>query len=178
MPLTNTRHTSSGDDVKRTPIPKHSRGIQTYSNLGWVTAVCLFLVLVSACAVATPTPTITPTPAPTRVRVTAGQTIPLPIEPRAGPTEEYPTITLHATITDELRNTPVQVRRVILGGKEIAKNVNAFDVQLPGDIRDTPLLLQVEAEGYEPWALVLRHKVNYSRHLYWEITLKPTGTSG
>lgn len=125
--------------------------------------VFALVLLASACATAT------------RVRVTAGQTIPLPIEPRAGPTEEYPTLTLHATITDELRNIPVKARRVILGGKEIARDVSEFNVQLPGDIRDVPLMLQVEAEGYEPWGLVLRHRINYSWHVYWEIILKPRG---
>lgn len=164
--------------MKGTAKARLDRRIHVAISIGMPTPALLFLLLASACGVATPIPTSTLAPVPTRVRVRAGQTIPLPLEPRAGPTEEYPTLTLHAIITDELRNTPVQVQRVILGGKEIARNVNAFDVQLPGDIRDTPLLLQVEAEGYEPWALVLRHKVNYSRHLYWEITLQPKGTSG
>ncbi len=155
-----------------------SRRIATAGKALIVVAAFALLLLATACSVASPTPSNTPTPVPTRVRVTAGQTIPLPVEPRAGPTEEYPTLTLHAIITDELRSTPVKARRVILGGKEIARDVSEFNVQLPGDIRDAPLLLQVEAEGYDPWSLVLRHKVNYSRHIYWEITLKPKGTQG
>ena len=164
--------------MRGTPKSRLSQGSQANTTMGIVVPVVLLLILASACAVVTPAPTNSPTLAPTRVRVTAGQTISLPIEPHAGPTEEYPTLTLHAIITDEFRNTPVQVQRVRLGGREIARNVSAFDVQLPGDIRDTPLLLQVETEGYEPWALVLRHRVNYSRHLYWEITLKPKESPG
>ncbi len=162
-------------DISRAEL---SRRIATASKALIAVAAFALLLLATACATATPNPSNTPTPVPTRVRVTAGQTIPLPIEPRAGPTEEYPTLTLHAIITDELRSTPVKARRVVLGGKEIARDVSEFNVQLPGDIRDAPLMLQVEAEGYDLWSLVLRHKVNYSRHLYWEIALKPKGTQG
>jgi hypothetical protein len=99
----------------------------------------------------------------TRIQIRSGQTISVPLEPRTGPTEAVPTWTIQATILDQSRNTPVKADRVRLGEQELARNVSEFRVQLPGDIRESPLLLQIEAAGYEPWSVVLRHKVNYSR---------------
>ena len=141
--------------------------------------VCLLLALV-ACGIAptAPAPTaLAPTAAPTRIWLAPGERMRLPIEPRTGPTEESPTLTFHILVTDELRQTPVIARRVLLGGKEIAHNVSEFVMQLPGDIQDHPLLLQIEADGYEPWGLVLRQRINYSRHIYWGIPLRPKGPS-
>jgi hypothetical protein len=139
----------------------------------------LVIILQSACTGAPPPliPTSTPLPRPTRVQVASGQTVSLPLEPRAGPTEVMPFLSLHAFIIDEWRKIPMRARRVTLNGTEIARDVTEITLQMPGDTRDTPLMLQVEAEGYEVWALVFRHKINYSRNWDWDIVLRPKGSS-
>ena len=151
-------------------------GRSNYLTMQSIMLVCLLLALV-ACGIEPTAPAPAPTAAPTRIWLAPGETMRLPVEPQTGPTEEAPTLTFHILVTDELRRTPVTVRRVLLGGKEIAHNVSEFVMQLPGDIADHPLLFQVEADGYEPWGLVLRHRVKYSRHVYWGIALRPKGPS-
>ena len=74
---------------------------------------------------------------------------------------------------DRLKRVPVKVRSVKLGGKEIARNVDEFVVQLPDNMLDTPLLLQVEADGYETWSSVFRHRLYRSRSVYFELELQP-----
>ncbi len=129
------------------------------------------LLITCACGSSTPNPVASP--APTRIRILAGETIRLPVEPNVGPTEENATLTFHFTVVDKVRRTPVKVRSVKLGDHEIVRNVNEFSVQLPGNTLDIPLLLHVEADGYETWESVFRHRVYHSRVVYFELELSP-----
>jgi hypothetical protein len=67
----------------------------------------------------------------------------------------------------------VQVQFVKLGGREIACEVSEFAVKLPGNTVDSPLLLEIIADGYETWSVVLRQRVVCSRTVYFEVELSP-----
>ena len=133
----------------------------------------IWILLMTACG--SVLPSTAPSPVPTRIRVAPGQVVDIPVEPKAGPTEENPVVTLHITIADEKKNAPVKANWVTLGDREVGRDVSELILQLPGDLRDHPLLLHVEADGYQPWEMVLRHYVKYSRRLEWNIVLRPKG---
>lgn len=57
--------------------------------------------------------------------------------------------TLHVIMPDGFRNTSGGARRVILGGKEITRNVSEIEAQLADDPWNAPGTLQIEPDGYE-----------------------------
>ena len=93
---------------------------------------------------------------PTQIRVAPGQVIDIPVDPKTGPIEENPVIILSIMITDEKKNAPIKARLVNLGGQEVGRNVSELVIQLPGDLRDHPVHLHVEADNYLPWEMVMR----------------------
>jgi hypothetical protein len=134
-------------------------------------AIAIGLVLLmTACG--TPAPTVMPTPTLTRLVIPPGGTIRVPIEPKPGPTEESPILMFHFEIRDAAKKNLVKANSVKLGGKEIIHNASEFAVQMPGNTVDTPLLLRIEADGYESWEHVFRHRVNHSRTIYFVLELK------
>ena len=132
--------------------------------------LALLPLLLAACNAATPT-IAPPSPTASYLLVRPGETLRLPVEPQAGPTAEYPTLTFHLRFQDEVSGNPVRVRAVILGGQEIGRDVTEITFQMPGDTMDYPLEIRVEADGYQLWGLVFRHRVKYSRHMYWDVVL-------